>query len=67
MNPDLGPEIIVAGGYGDGDHLDSVDIYTVNTDTWRAGDDISSFQNITWLLIVSLLGPVIQVIHCQNA
>ena len=40
MNPDLGPEIIVAGGFGDGDHLDSVDIYTVNTDTWRAGNDM---------------------------
>ena len=37
-NPDQGAEIVVAGGYGSGDYLDSVDIYTINTDSWRAGN-----------------------------
>ena len=36
-NPDSGPEIIVAGGY-DGVYLDTVDIYTVSTDSWREGN-----------------------------
>ena len=40
-HPDNGPEIVVAGGSstGDtGDTVDTVDIYTVNTDSWRAGN-----------------------------
>ena len=36
-NPEQGPEIVVAGGYGGGD-LDTVDIYTINTDSWREGN-----------------------------
>ena len=37
INPERGPEIVIAGGnyY---DNMDTVDIYTVNTDTWRAGN-----------------------------
>ena len=39
-HPDNGPEIVVAGGEeifvaGIGD---TVDIYTINTDSWRAGN-----------------------------
>lgn len=33
-NPEQGPQIVVAGGYVD----DSVDIYTVNTDSWTEGN-----------------------------
>ena len=36
-HPERGPELIVSGGY-DGVYLDSVDIYTVNTDSWRKGN-----------------------------
>ena len=36
-NPEQGPEIVVAGGYDD-DQLDTVDIYTISTDSWRAGN-----------------------------
>ena len=34
LHPDNGPEIVVAGGF----YVDTVDIYTVNTDSWRAGN-----------------------------
>ena len=39
-NPEQGPEIVVAGGYGYGvdGYLDTVDIYTINTDSWREGN-----------------------------
>ena len=39
MDPISGPEIVVMGGYhgAAGGYLDSVDIYTVNTDSWREG------------------------------
>ena len=37
MHPDNGPEIVVAGGYNAGT-LDTVDIYTVDTDSWRTGN-----------------------------
>ena len=38
-NPEQGPEIVVAGGYDSGgSHLDAVDIYTINTDSWREGN-----------------------------
>ena len=36
-NPDQGAEIVTAGGYYN-DRLYSVDIYTINTDSWRAGN-----------------------------
>ena len=36
-NSEQGPEIVVAGGYYVG-VLDTVDIYTINTDSWRGGD-----------------------------
>ena len=37
-NPELGPEVVVAGGRRTEDgYLDTVDIYTVNTDSWRSG------------------------------
>ena len=45
IDPISGPEIIVMGGY-DVEHddtggvLDNVDIYTVNTDSWREGNMI---------------------------
>ena len=32
-----GPEIVAAGGYNGG-YLDTVDIYTVYTESWREGD-----------------------------
>ena len=38
IDPISGPEIIVMGGYFLGDTLDAVDIYTVNTDSWREGN-----------------------------
>ena len=37
IDPERGPEIVVAGGIPE-DAKDTVDIYTVNTDTWRAGN-----------------------------
>ena len=37
MHPELGPEVVVAGGY-DSEYLDTADIYTVNTDSWREGN-----------------------------
>ena len=38
-NPDLGPEVVVAGGRrSEDDYLDTVEIYTVNTDSWRSGN-----------------------------
>ena len=37
MHPDNGPEIVVAGGYN-GRSLSIVDIYTVDTDSWRKGN-----------------------------
>ena len=40
MHPENGPEIVVAGGYN-GRSLYSVDIYTVDTDSWRKGNVMS--------------------------
>ena len=37
IHPDLGPELVVAGGALSGEVFDTVDIYTVNTDSWREG------------------------------
>ena len=37
IHPDRGPELVVAGGALSGELLDTVDIYTVNTDSWREG------------------------------
>ena len=34
-DPVHGPEVIVAGGYRD---PDTVDIYSINTDSWREGN-----------------------------
>ena len=36
-HPELGPELVVAGGVSFG-YSDTVDIYTVNTDSWREGN-----------------------------
>ena len=38
VDPILGPQIIVMGGYSGGRYSDTVDIYTVNTDSWREGN-----------------------------
>ena len=39
MHPDNGPEIVVAGGFNSGPGtLDTVDIYTVDKDSWRTGN-----------------------------
>ena len=39
MDPENGPEIVVAGGqHLDISPMDTVDIYTVNTDSWREGN-----------------------------
>ena len=38
LHPDNGPEIVVTGGFAGGSYTDTVDIYTVNTDSWRAGN-----------------------------
>ena len=36
---DQGPEIVVAGGFDVGyGYTDTVDIYTIVTDSWREGD-----------------------------
>ena len=39
VDPDRGPEIIVMGGNSPG-LSDTVDIYTVNTNSWREGNMI---------------------------
>ena len=36
---DRGPEVVVVGGIYGGSSLDSVDIYEVNTDSWREGNE----------------------------
>ena len=36
-DPEGSPEIVAAGGYNGG-YLDTVDIYTVYTESWREGD-----------------------------
>ena len=40
VDPIRGPEILVMGGRTDvpGEYTDTVDIYTVNTDSWREGN-----------------------------
>ena len=38
VDPVLGPEIVVMGGVNYSGGLDTVDIYTVNTDSWRKGN-----------------------------
>ena len=46
VNPVLGPEIIVMGGFTS-PARDNVDIYTVNTDSWREGNmsqNVSHFK-----------------------
>ena len=45
-HPEFGPEIVAAGGYdgSSGVYLDSVDIYTVNTDSWREGNLQTKFD-----------------------
>ena len=36
-----GPEVVVAGGVDNlGDYVDTVDIYSINTDSWREGNTI---------------------------
>ena len=48
-DPIRGPEIIVMGGYSGGgsdDYLDTVDIYTVNTDSWREGNMTQNNPNL---------------------
>ena len=41
-----GPEVIVAGGYVS-DYLDSVDIYSIDADSWREGNTSKHFfQNV---------------------
>ena len=37
-NSEQGPEIVVAGGYDDGFYLDTVDIYVLDTNSWREGN-----------------------------
>ena len=37
IHPELGPELVVAGGYSYG-YSDTVDIYTVDADSWREGN-----------------------------
>ena len=39
LHPENGYEIVVAGGFSSGSVSDdSVDIYTVDTDSWRSGN-----------------------------
>ena len=40
-----GPEIVVAGGQYSGT-LDSVDIYNVDSDSWREGTDVFKFITV---------------------
>ena len=48
-DPERGPQIVAAGGYF-GDILDTVDIYTINTDLWRKGNNNqSNSQKVTSL------------------
>ena len=37
-DPEHGPQIVVAGGSYSPDYFDTVDIYTVNTDSWTEGN-----------------------------
>ena len=43
VDPVRGPEVIVMGGYSS-DYLDTVDIYTVNSDSWREGNMIENYS-----------------------
>ena len=46
-----GPEIIVMGGISVDNYLDSVDIYTVNTDSWREGNMTKNYSYFGTLLL----------------
>ncbi len=35
-------EVVVAGGYNGARYTDAVDIYTVETDSWRTGNNLPS-------------------------
>ena len=44
VDPARGPEIIVMGGYYSDGISDTVDIYTVNTDSWREGNMTQNYS-----------------------
>ena len=61
-HPEFGPEIVAAGGYdgSSGVYLDSVDIYTVNTDLWREGNMRTKYdrsRKLNYILITANLLP----------
>ena len=61
-HPELGHELVVAGGYSFR-YSDTVDIYTVNTDSWREGKvQTKSFGTIESYNLTCEL----QQIVCQN-
>ena len=42
MHPESGPEVIVMGGTSGGAFSDTVDIYTINTNSWREGNNVKN-------------------------
>lgn len=48
MHPEHGPEIVVAGGKDyNANIVDTVDIYTIDTDSWRMGNKILNSEIIS--------------------
>lgn len=61
IDPEIGPEIVSAGGY-DSKLLDTVDIYTVNTDSWRQGN-INQYEENQ---MISMHANALQPIPCRQ-
>ena len=61
IDPEIGPEIVAAGGY-DSELLDTVDIYTVNTDSWRQGN-INQYEENQ---MISMHANALQPIPCRQ-
>ena len=53
-DPERGPEVIVFGGYHYDEYLDSVDIYSIGTNSWRAGIKTSNTHHIFIRAIINL-------------
>ena len=56
-HPVFGPEIVVAGGYSyPNGYSDTVDIYTINEDSWREGNILICrvrISNLGWSFLAS--------------
>ena len=60
IDPEIGPEIVAAGGYDseESEVLDTVDIYTVNTDSWRQGNINQYEENQMISMHANALQPI---------